>query len=149
MQNVSAFGFAVNFIASNTFPAGFTVTAFADDADPMDVPEIAVNNSAMGVNGDLIIWSKANELKPKFAVIDGSVDDINLQILLEANRVGKGKSSAQDVITATCLYPNGTTTTFSQGAIMMGTPTSSVSSAGRIKTKSYEFAFENKTGSGV
>lgn len=148
MQDVSGFGFTINIIASNTFPAGIPLTAFADDADPFDMPEIVVKDTAMGLNGDLITWSKAAPLKCKIAVIDGSLDDLALAVLLEANRTAKGKFPALDQITLTAVYPTGKTKSLTNGVISGGIPTSSVSTSGRIKTKTYDFVFENSVGTG-
>jgi len=147
--DVSGFGFQIFLIGSNTFPGGSLMTAFSDDTDPMDIPEITVADVGMGLNGDLISWSRAEPLKPKFAVIEGSPEDINLAILLEANRVGAGKTSARDIITATAIYPTGATVTFLSGKILGGMPAPSVASSGKIKTKTYMFAFQNRIGSGV
>jgi hypothetical protein len=62
MQNISGFGLSINIIASNSFPIGLLITEFADDSDPFDLPSIQIADKAMGLNGDLIIWSKANQL---------------------------------------------------------------------------------------
>ena len=144
-QDVSGFGFVLYVQASNTFPSGFPVSAFADDSDPFDFPSIAVNDVAMGLNGDLVSWSKAIPLKTTFGVIPGSDEDINLAILLEANRVGQGKTSARDIVTVTAVYPDGSTASLINGKITNGPPSGSVGSSGRIKSKVYGFAFENRT----
>lgn len=144
--DVSSFNSKINLIASSTFPAGFIITQGADDADFYDVPSVQIGDSAMGINGDLIKWSKANPLKVTLNVIPFSDDDINLGILLEANRVGKGKQSARDIITLSILYPNDDFVTFLNGIITDGMPANAASSSGRLKTKSYAFAFENKVG---
>lgn len=141
-NDVSGFGLRVRITASRTFPAGFTVTQFADDADPFDLPSIQVADKAMGLNGDLVTWSKANPILPTINVIPGSEDDRNLAVLLEANRVGRGKTGARDVITMTGTYPDGRSITLSAGVITDGMPGNSVASAGRLKSKSYAFAFE-------
>lgn len=143
--DVSGFGAQVQIKASVTFPQGFVVSQFADDADPFDFPSIQVGETAMGLNGDLIAWNKANPLAITLNVIPNSEDDINLGLLLEANRVGKGKTSARDVITIVTVYPNGATLTLSEGVITNGPPGNSIASAGRLKSKAYQFAFENKT----
>lgn len=147
-EDISGFGIVLTVVASNTFPVGFNVSQFADDADPMDLPAITINDAAMGVNGDLITWSKAVPLKMTIGVIAGSDDDQNLAALLEANRTGRGKVSARDDITITAVYPSGNTLTLAQGKILEGMPGSSVASAGRLKTKTYGFAFENRVGLG-
>jgi hypothetical protein len=146
MQNISGFGLLINIIASNSFPVGLLITEFADDSDPFDLPSIQIADKAMGLNGDLIIWSKANPIIVTLNVIPGSFSDLNLAVLLEANRVGKGKTGARDIITMTGIYPNNTPITLINGAITDGLPGSAVSSAGRLKSKSYSFAFENKVG---
>jgi hypothetical protein len=146
MQDVSGFGFVLRLIASNTFPTGFTITEFSDDADPMDVPEKTIKDTAMGLNGDLITWSKASATMAKIAVIDGSPSDVNLQILFQANQVGKGQQSANDVITLVAVYPSGNEFSYNQGVPTKFMPTSSVASSGRIKTKTYEFSFESTSG---
>lgn len=148
-QDVSAFGFTLNLIASNTFPNGFPLSQFADDADPFDFPSTDIVDVAMGVNGDLITWSKASPMKTTVSVIAGSEDDINLSILLEANRVGAGKTSARDVMTLTAVYPSGNTLSLTNGVMTKGPSGASIASAGRIKTKTFEFAWENRTGVAV
>lgn len=144
-QDVSGFGTIINVVASNTFPNGFTISQFADDADPFDSPAIAIAETAMGLNGDLVTWSKAVPLPVTINVIEGSDDDTNLSIVMEANRVGRGKISAQDLITLSIVYPTGRTVTFTPGKMTNGMPAPSVASAGRLKTKAYQFTFENKT----
>ncbi len=146
MNNISGFGLRVHVCASKTFPAGFTITQFADDGDPFDIPSIQINDKAMGLNGDLIVWSKANPIGPTLNLIPGSDDDNNMRILLEANRVGCGKQSAKDVINMTAIYPDGSTLILANGAITDGTPANSIASAGRMKSNAYTFVFENRTG---
>lgn len=146
MQNISGFGLRIIVVALNTFPVGFPVTEFADDSDPFDVPNLQIGDSAMGLNGDLIAWAKANPIKINLNVIPSSIDDINLGILFEANRPGKGKVPANDKIIITGIYPSGDIITLTNGIITDGSPLSAVASAGRLKSKTYSFAFENKLG---
>lgn len=143
MNDISGFGARVQLVASRTFPAGVSLSQFADDSDPFDFPSVQIRDKAMGVNGDLITWSKATPLTIAVALVPGSEDDRNLQVLFDANRVGKGKQSAADVVTLTAVYPDGRTVTLSQGCITDGPPGLGVASAGRLKTATYQFAFEN------
>lgn len=145
MQDISVFGLQLNLVASVTFPAGFLITQFADDADPFDIPSLQIADKAMGVNGDLITWSKANPLEVTINVVPGGEDDTNLNILLNANRVGRGKFSARDIITMAGVYPDGRTVTLTQGKLTNGSPARSGASSGRLKTKPYVFAFEGST----
>jgi len=144
--DTSGFGLSVTVFASNTFPAGVTLTQFADDADPFDLPEIQVADAAVGLNGDLVSWSSAKVIEVALALIAGSEDDQNMAILLEANRVGPGKKSAQDVITVVAVYPSEKQLTLTPGKITAGMVGPSVASAGRMKAKSYKFKFANRTG---
>lgn len=145
MQDISAFGIRVRVVASNTFPAGFTVTQFADDADSMTVEPQQIAETAMGVNGDLVAWSSANPLPLVLNVIPNSEDDKNLQVVLEANRVGRGKRSARDTITITAVYPDGSVGTWAEGVITTGRVGNSIASAGRLQSKPYTFSFERYT----
>lgn len=141
-KDVSGFGLVIQLVASSTFPAGVTLTQFADDADPFDLPSVNIGDSAMGLNGDLVKWSKANPLKITINVIPGTEDDDNLAVLFDANRVGRGRSSAQDNITVTGIYPDGKTVTLTNGLITDGMPGTGVASSGRQKSKPYQFTFE-------
>lgn len=145
MQDISGFGLVVSLIASNTFPTGIVLTQFADDADPIDLASIKIADTGMGLNGDLITWAKAVAVPCVLAVVPGSTDDTNLSILAENNRVGRGKNGARDVITMTVRYPDGSTAFLDPGVITDAMFAKSVSSAGRMKSKPYAFAFENIT----
>lgn len=142
--NISGFGTVINIIADNTFPVGFMVTQFADDADPLTMASVKLADTSMGLNGDLIKWSRAVTLPMVVNVIPGSIDDTNLQILADANRVGKNKNGANDTITATIVYPDETVVILTGGAITDGEFGRGISSSGRLKTKSYAFSFESK-----
>ena len=145
MTDISGQGVEINLRASKTFPASFNVTQFSDDADPLDMADIELAGFSMGLNGDLLSWGKANAIPMIINMIPGSDDDINLAILAEANRIGRGKRSAKDKITAIIVYPDGKVTTLTAGIITTAPPGDSVSSDGRKKSKAYAFAFENKT----
>ena len=69
MQEVSGFGLEVRVFASKTFPQGFTVTEFADDIDPFDIPELQINDVAMGLNGDMVTWTFHSPLSFSMGVI--------------------------------------------------------------------------------
>lgn len=143
MNDISAFGIRVQVVASETFPSGINLTQFADDADPFDSPSMQIRDKAMGINGDLVSWSKANPIIVNLNLVPNSDDDKNLGVLFEANRVGKGKQGARDVVSITAVYPDGRTASFTQGVITDGMPANSATSAGRLKSKNYSFAFEN------
>ena len=142
--DISGFGVEARIVATTTFPTGFAVTEFPDDADPIDIPSQQIADKAMSLNGDLVTWSTANHIPATFNVIPGSEDDLNMAVLLEANRVGQGKSSARDVVTAVITTPDGRTLTLTNGRITDGPVSNGIASSGRFKSKAYQFAFENK-----
>lgn len=144
MVNISGNGLNVYVLADRTFPVGFNVTQFADDADPFDFPELQIADTGMGVNGDMVTWTTLAPVEVKISVIPSSDDDVSLATLLEANRGGKNKKVAKDVITMTGIYPDGRTILLNNGVIISGAPNDSVASAGRYKSKTYTFRFENK-----
>lgn len=144
-MDVSGIGLVLNLKASVTFPAGFQVSQFADDGDSISFEEMEIGGTAMGLNGDLITWDKVAPISVPINVIPNGDDDINLAVLLEANRAGKGKKTARDVITMTVVYPNGKSVTLSGGKLIKGKPSNSVASEGRMTSKPYTFMFENIT----
>lgn len=143
MHDISAIGVSVRCIASQTFPVGFTITEFADDADPFDLPSMDIATPSMNVNGDLIVFSAPNPILITLNVIPGSDADNNLSVIFEANRAGKNKRHAGDIITLVANYPDGATLMLSQGKMTSGVPGNSPASAGRIKSKAFGFAFES------
>jgi hypothetical protein len=143
-QDITGKGLAVTIIAIPSFPVGFEVNQFADDADPLDMADIQIADTAMGLNGDLIVWNTANPIPMILNVIPGSEDDTNLSLLAELNRVARGKISTKDKIGAVISYPDGKLVTLIDGRLTNAPASDSVTSAGRKKTKAYTFAFENK-----
>lgn len=142
--DISGFGLRINVIADKTFPHGIILSEFADDGDPFDIPSIAYADKAMGLNGDLITWSKATPLDITINLIPDGDDDRNLSALAEANRVSKGKKSAGDTITLVKTDVAGRTTILTGGRLVNAMPGTSVGSAGRKKSKAYTFTFEGK-----
>lgn len=142
-QDISGFGLRITIAASNTFPSGFSVTQFADDGDPLDMPSLQLADKAMGLNGNMATWSKANPIPMTINVMPGTDDDRNLQVLASANRAAAGRRPARDLITATVVYPDGTTFRLMRGKITDSPFGNSVASAGRFKSKPYVFAFED------
>lgn len=143
MQDISATGISLLVKADKTFPNGFTVTQFADDADPFDLPSLEIAATAMNVNGELVTWSSPQPINPTLNVIPGSEDDNNLATLFEANRAAAGKTVTRDIITIVANYPDGSTVTLSNGKMTSGFPGKSVASAGRMKSKAYSFMFQD------
>ena len=140
--NASVTGLQIRLKASKTFPAGFAITMFADDADPFDMPSVAIADAAMGPNGDMIAWGKATPKDATINVMPGSLDDVNLNIVFQANDPSNGVATANDVITATAIYPSGEVVIATGGRMISGPPALSGASSGRLKTPAYAFKFE-------
>lgn len=147
MADISGYGLRVTIKASRTFPAGFTITQFADDADPIDNPAVDTSGVAMGLNGDLVSWGQAQPIGLTLNVIPGTEDDRNLRVLGNANVTSKGSRPARDVITATVSYPDGRVEQLVNGVITNFVRVTGVASGGRQKTTPYVFAFESASGS--
>jgi hypothetical protein len=143
MNNIGGFGLKIFVNASVTFPIGFLVTQFADDGDPFDVPNIQIRDKAMGLNGDLVSWGKAQPVNIKISLIPDSQDDINFTILAKTNKVGLGRNPVNDVINMVGTYPDGSVVVLTNGVMTDAPLGSSVASSGRMKSKEYSFSFEN------
>lgn len=85
MIEVSATGLALVVKASKTFPSGILITAFADDADPLDFPATEIVKTGVDINGNLLSWSAPAPQTVTINVPAGSEEDQNLAILLDAN----------------------------------------------------------------
>lgn len=143
MADVSAIGLSVSVRASKTFPNGFQLTTFSDDTDPVDLPGVDIAELGMDVNGNLVVWSAPTPQTVTISVLPGTEEDDNLQVLLQANRAAKGRTSARDVITLVVSYGDGSTTTCREGRILNGPAAKSVASAGRMKSHTYTFGFQD------
>jgi hypothetical protein len=152
MQDISIFGLELNVTASVTFPQGTTITAFSNDGDPLDSPDLETADMAIGPNGDTITWTRPQLIEISTNVIPQSDDDLNLTTILDANRIEKGKTSARDVISIVATYPNGMVITLSEGKMVTAPVVQSGTSEGKAKTKRFAFKFgkmvrKNPTGS--
>lgn len=141
--DVSATGFSILISASNTFPAGFVLSAFADDQDPMAAPVATAATTANDINGNMVSWSTPQIQEITVNVLPGSLEDYNLGVLLEANMAKRGRRPARDLITMVGSYSDGSTTTGRNGKITSGPRLTGVSSSGRLGSKSYTFAFQD------
>lgn len=148
--NIGSFGLQLRLVANLIFPAGININTFTGDTDSLDVKELTVAQTEMGLNGDLLYWQNANPIEVAISVVPGSVDDTNLGLILEWDRVSKAKQAAgltpkKNRCTLVVSYPDGSTDTYTGGIIVSGSYANSASSSGRIKTKVYNFVFQDKT----
>lgn len=144
--NISLFGFSVRIVADRTFPAGFTLTQWADDTPPLDSPIIETGGYGMGPNGDMVIWQKPAAITSAFSVIPNSEDDRNLSLLHEANRISKNKGvTPMDKVTAIISYQDGRIVTLSQGIILSGPAAPGGVQDGRLTSRTFGFVFEDRS----
>lgn len=141
--DVSALGIKATLVAAPSYPVGFTITQFADDGDSLNVPDMTIMQSGMGVNGDLVVWRTAVPCEVDINVIPGTDDCKNLENLFKLNMVQKNKLASKDVITLTIQHPNGKIDILTNGYIIGGKPVQDYSASGRAKTRTFRFMFEN------
>jgi len=146
---ISGFGSGVFLVATETFPAGITLSQWPDDTDPLVVEQDDFGSATKGVNGELLRNLVANPISVTLSLIPGSLDEDNLQTLANANRPGKNKSIPYDVITLTEFDAQGNSFTYNNGIIVSGNAGFSVSSNSRKSTNTWGFLFENVTRSVV
>ena len=142
MFNISGFGLKVSMIASNTFPVGILLTNFSDDQNAIELPDIDIADTAGSVNGELVTWSKFAAVKLIMSVIPDSPTDLQLAVLLSANRVSKNKVAARDIFQCGVVQGNNNFGTFVNGVITSGPPFNTIQSSGRMSSKKYTFTFE-------
>lgn len=144
-SNISLFGLSAHIKASNTFPAGFLLSAWADDQPPIDAADLEIAASGMGPNGDLVVWQKPAVIPMSFCVIPNSEDDRNLSLLFEANRISKSKGRVPlDVVTITLSFQDGRVVKLIKGIIMSGPATPAGTQEGRLNSRKFGFQFEDK-----
>lgn len=144
MEDISGIGITVTLFASKTFPAGLTLSQFADDADPLDLPDVEILSEGMNVNGELVTWLTPKPLTIDLNMIPNTEEVKNLDILFDANRPAFKKTTVRDIITLVVNYPDGKKKVLNNGRPKTYAVASSIASAGRYKTRHFQFVFENK-----
>lgn len=144
MQDVSAVGITLRLTSSITFPNGILLTAYPEDGDVGATGNLEIAGNASGVNGDLIVWKTVNGIEVNVPIIPNTEDEINLDILYNANRAAKNRPPVKDIIQIVAINPvTGLTKTYKNGVIKNGLPGYQYGGNGRIKNKVYGFVFED------
>ena len=146
MIDSSGFGVKVILTASGTFPAGLVLTQFTDNASSIETEDIELAQAESGVNGDLIVWQKAQPILISVNLIAGGEDDRNMQLLVEANRAALGKIPVKDEITLVKTLPSGSVYTYAKGTLVSAPIGTSVEGSGRLKANTYKFKFQEAFG---
>lgn len=142
MINISGFGMKAQLVADSTFPSGFTISEWSDETDAVDVAHLTVAEAGYGPNGDMVWWSRVNGIDVTLNVIPDSDSEVNLTALVDANRAAKGKGSAKDSVSLVFTWPDGRIVTCEPGIVVVGDIAPSMANSGRMKTRSYQFKFE-------
>lgn len=141
--DVSAMGLKVLIKAVPSFPVGIEITHFADDGDSLNISDIQTMESAVGVNGDLVVWRVATPCELSINVIPGTDECKDLETLFNLNMTQRNRVSSKDVLTMVITHPDGKQTVLSNGYIVGGKPAQDYSSNGRANSREFRFVFEN------
>lgn len=146
MADISHLGTVVTLSASKTTGGSpISLTAFPDDADPFDIPEVDVAEYEIGTNGDVATWSVNKRIEVTLSILPCTEDNEVMLSLVATNRPQKGKPITKDVITLTRVSPNGEVIVLGKGRLLSASVSSSMQSSGRYKTPTYKFAFATLT----
>ena len=142
MADISYTGAIITISASKTTGnLPIPLLAIPKDTDPFDIGDIDVGDAEIGNNGDMIYWQTANPVDITLALIPATPEHELLALILQLNRVEKGRLSVKDKITMTRTLPNGEVVVLSQGRILSGSVAPALTSSGRLKTPTYKFRF--------
>lgn len=141
--DVSAMGLKVLIKAVPSFPVGIEITHFADDGDSLNISDIQTMESAVGVNGDLVVWRVATPCEISVNVIPGTDECKDLETLFNLNMTQKNRVASKDILTMVITHPDGKQTVLSNGYIVGGKPAQDYSSNGRANSREFRFVFEN------
>ena len=147
--DISGRGVILTLIASQSAPGGFLITEFPEDVDPYESEAIEIAETAKGLNGTLISWSRAVNIPIKINVIPGSDSDRTLKIIGDNNFPSAdnlGRPIVKDVMTLVLTHPDGLQEVLQEGKMTKYSPVIGTSGSGRRKSQSYEFMFESRGG---
>ena len=141
MTDVSSIGSALLLRASETFPEGFTIDAFATDADPFSFADRAIAEMELDINGNPVTRALLTPIEITVNLTPGSDPAENMSVLFEANAASRGKVVNRDNITLSQTMPSGHTATLSDGIITSGPGGFGSSADGRVKSLAYVLKF--------
>ena len=142
MIEASATGLKIRITAIPTFPTGFDITQFADEADALSIGDVPVAETGVSLNGDLVSWSVPGKIPASISVLTNTKECDNLETIWMTNRMSASKIATKDTITMVVSYPNGTTRVLSNGVMTSGTPMPTATAGGRLSTRTFTFDFE-------
>lgn len=145
MIDIGAHGLSITVIAAQSFPMGFQLSQFSDDANPLDVKDTEPFGYELLYDGGMFAFDKATAIELSVSVIPGSDDDINLKILLQSKKGGASILPIPDVLTMVVSYPTGTVM-LTKGTIISGPLADTVQASARKKGNTYRFVFNSFAG---
>ena len=141
MTDVSSIGSALLLRASEVFPEGFPMNAFATDADPFSFADRAIAEMELDINGNPVTRALLSPIEITVNLTPGSDPAENMSVLFEANAAARGKVVNRDKITLSQTMPSGHTATLSDGIITGGPGGFGSSADGRVKSLAYTLKF--------
>lgn len=146
MIDVSGFGTGITIVATTSFPMGFKLSQFADDADPVVFDETETSDFELLYDGSLFVYDQASAIKMSVSVIPGSDDDINLKLLLQSRKSTPKIIPLPDTVIAYIGYGGGGSVILSNGGVVKGPLADSITAQGRKKANTYSFVFGSFAG---
>lgn len=146
MIDISAFGTKINIVATTSFPMGFSLSAFADDEDPLSVAEVEVSGFEKLFDGSIFTYDKTSPVLLSVGILPNSDDDINLKVLMQMRKSTTSILPIKDVTTMIVTYPDGGRIALSEGTILSGALADSITRQGRKKGNVYHFVFGSFSG---
>ncbi len=141
MIDISTAGSGITIFSLTSFPMGFRLSSFADDADSLSVEQTEVSGFEKLYDGNIFAFDKTSPIMLTVGVIPNTEDDINLKILLQKRKSNPTFLSLPDTITMVISYADGGRNVLSNGVMVSGSIADSMQSGGRKKSNSYSFAF--------
>lgn len=141
MIDISTAGSGITIFTLRSFPMGFRLSAFADDADALDVEQTEVTGFERLYDGTIFSYDKNSPVLLSVGIIPNTDDDINLKILLQSRKPAKATIPIADDVTMVIGYADGGRNVLSNGVILGGAMADSLLASGRKKSNVYHFAF--------
>jgi hypothetical protein len=141
MINASASGLSIFVVALTSFPGGFSVTSFPDDADPINIDDLEAVKWEPLATGDGYFYVSSELIRVSVSVIGGTQDDTNLQMMLQARKSMNAVLPLPDITALTINYPDGAVAVYSDGSIISGPLGRSAQMSGRYRSNTYHFGF--------
>lgn len=144
--SISARLYDVSFAGSTITVNGATITDFVDDANPIEFQDVVLTRPEFSCNGRMIRCIKPNPIVMSVTVIPGSASDKGLFNLWKGYYCGIS-SMCKQFIDCNITIGNNTSSiksiSLKGGTMISGPGGFSANGVGKMKGKTYVFAFQN------